>query len=902
MTGRALSHYEVLEKIGEGGMGAVYKARDRHLDRLVALKVLRHNDLADAERKRRFALEAKAASALNHPNIITIYDIDRAEEVDFIAMEYVRGKTLASMTSRKGLKTSEALKYALQAADALTCAHQAGIIHRDLKPANIMVTEQGLVKILDFGLAKLTETAIDDELGITQTLEHDEGGTEEGTILGTVAYMSPEQAEARKLDARSDIFSLGAVLYEMLSGRRAFSGETRMSTLAAILQKEPKPLGEVAEGVPHELERIVNRCLRKDPERRFQLMKELKIALEELKEECDSGRLMASPGIAARPRSRRLWATAVLAVVVALSGLAWRLARPREPAPAVGLRQVTFDSGLTSYPALSPDGKLVAYASDRAREGNLDIWVQQLSGGRPIRLTSHEADDIDPTFSPDGSQIAFRSHRDGGGIYVVPSLGGDERLLVRGGRRPRFSPDGKWVLYYVGQFLSTTKLGIVPASGGVSRELDVGVPWAAYPIWSPDGARILFLGSLDNTVNACDWYVVPFAGGAAVKTGAAMFLLVYQVSPSAGWWNSAEWIDNHVLFSSGNLWQVDISPRSWRVTEAPRRLTAGSATEYYPRAITGARADAGIQVAFASQQATIDLWSLNLDLNAGKVRGPVSRLTQDAASKFNPSFSSDGKKLVFGYGGANPGIRIRDMVSGKDNVLVTGQMLLRPRVSPDGSKVAYTIYENQLTPIYVISAGGGDARKLCDNCGTVYGWSPDGQRIVYWSGQPIRFYTLDVASGRRTELLAHPNYNIHGAEYSPDGHWLAFHVPEPRRVRMFVVPVRDGKAAGDSEWIPVIDRSAQNRRPWWSPDGNVLYFISNLDGFQCMWAQRLEPATKHPLGPLMEVYHFHGARHTVENENQGLGAFGPAVSSDQLVFSLSEITGNVWLADIQGER
>ena len=234
MIGKTLDHYQITEKLGEGGMGVVYKARDTHLDRFVALKILPPEKVSDPDRKRRFIQEAKAASALNHPSIITIYDIDQADGVDFIAMEYVAGKTLDELIPRKGMRLSLALKYAVQIADALARAHGAGIIHRDLKPSNVMVDEHGLVKVLDFGLAKLTETS-GPEAKTAAT------PTGEGTILGTAAYMSPEQAEGKKVDARSDIFSLGSVLYEMVTGQKAFQGTSKMSTLSAILHQEPKP-------------------------------------------------------------------------------------------------------------------------------------------------------------------------------------------------------------------------------------------------------------------------------------------------------------------------------------------------------------------------------------------------------------------------------------------------------------------------------------------------------------------------------------------------------------------------------------------------------------------------------------------------------------------------------------
>jgi len=287
MIGKTLLHYEITEKIGEGGMGVVYKANDTHLDRLVAIKVLPPERVADPTRKARFVREAKAASALNHPNIITVHDIDQQDGVDFIVMEYVPGKTLHEIIPRNGMKLCDVLKHAVRISDALSRAHSAGIIHRDLKPGNIMVDEHGQLRVLDFGLAKLAESKPLGENEATRTLPT----TDEGMIVGTVAYMSPEQAEGKRVDARSDIFSFGSVLYEMVTGRKAFHRDSKASTLGAVIHKEPEPLG--AE-IPQELSRIIKRCLRKDPTRRFQHIDDVKVALEELKEESDSGKLAPS--------------------------------------------------------------------------------------------------------------------------------------------------------------------------------------------------------------------------------------------------------------------------------------------------------------------------------------------------------------------------------------------------------------------------------------------------------------------------------------------------------------------------------------------------------------------------------------------------------------------------------
>ena len=313
MTGGTVAHYQILEKLGEGGMGLVYKARDTHLDRFVAIKVLPPERVTDLERKRRFVQEAKAASALNHPNIITIHDIASEAGRDFMVMEFVAGKTLDQLIPRKGVRLGETLKLAVQIADALSRAHAAGIIHRDLKPGNVMVDEHGLVKVLDFGLAKLTEPRVGEEAP-TQTAA--------GTIIGTVAYMSPEQAEGKPVDARSDIFSFGSLLYEMLTGRQAFKGESVVSTLAAILHQEPPSLGEE---VPGELRRVVGRCLRKDPARRYQHMDDLRVALAELKEESDTGELAAAKERKERRIRRWMWPVTGAVAAAALATGSWFL-------------------------------------------------------------------------------------------------------------------------------------------------------------------------------------------------------------------------------------------------------------------------------------------------------------------------------------------------------------------------------------------------------------------------------------------------------------------------------------------------------------------------------------------------------------------------------------------------
>jgi eukaryotic-like serine/threonine-protein kinase len=914
MTGRHLLHYEILDKLGEGGMGIVYKARDTHLDRFVAIKVLPAEKVADPERKRRFVQEAKAASALHHPNIITIHDIAETDGLDYIVMEHIDGKTLDALIPRTGMRLAEVLKIAMQIAGALAAAHAKGIVHRDLKPANVMVTPDGTVKILDFGLAKLAEPTSPSPDDETRTMK---APTEEGTILGTVAYMSPEQAEGKPIDARSDIFSFGALLYEMLTGRRAFQGDTKISTLSAVLHQEPKLL----ENVPHDLERVITRCLRKDPERRFQLIKDLRVELEELQEESDSGRLSEASVSASRKRLP-FWLLILTAglLLATAAGVIWWPARSPNPAPARVLTRLTSDSGVAIDPALSPDGKLLAYASDRAGEGNLDIWVRQVARGEPVRLTRDQADESEPTFSPDGTQIAFRSDREGGGIYVMPALGGGEpRLVVKEGRRPRFSPDAKWIAYWTGPNYDTTfprsyKMFVVLVTGGAPRQLQAEFDLARFPTWSPDGKHLLFYGSRRSPGSgeeAYDWWVTPLDGGAVIRTEAFAALRGKGASwfDDPGVWDAGR---SQLVFSASlgdrtNLWRVPIEPQSFRITGAPERLTYGVDTETRPSLATAA---SGTGVVFANMTWNVDLWSLPIDANLGKPTGQIERLTQDASPDLMPDLSPDGRKLVFvSTRSGKRDIWMRDLTNGRETTLtVTPAPVWLPVFSPDGSKVAYTVGELRgKVGAYSISSGGGMAEQLCDDCGVAYDWSRDGQWVVIRSqGQPRRLWLLNPASGQRRDLLQHPGYSFYGPQVSPDNRWLATYGRSgPSQGRLFVVPFRaDGPLSSERDWVAITDESNTHMACRWSPDGNILYFTSRREGSTCIWAQRLDPATKHPLGDPWPVYHAHSQRLSLvlAGAIDVTLALPRAAGAARMVFPMGERTANIWMAELKERR
>jgi serine/threonine protein kinase len=457
MTGQTISHYRVLEKLGGGGMGVVFKAEDTQLGRLVALKFLPEDYARDRLALERFQREARMASALNHPNICTIHELGEHQGRPFIAMELLEGQTLRQRIAGKPLPVEQVLEWAVQIADALDGAHGQGIVHRDLKPANVFVTSRGPVKILDFGLAKSARRGSPDDPTVSLELL-----TSPGTALGTVAYMSPEQARGEVVDARSDLFSFGVVLYEMVTGKLPFPGSTSAVIFEGILTKPPAPAD-----LPEGLGPIISKALEKDRELRAQTAAELRADLRRLQR--------GTEAVAAAPRRRPRWLVAVALGVVVVALAAWWWFARRDAAPTwknATFTQLTTQPGEEYHPILSPDGKSFVYASRAA--GNWDIYLQRVGGKNPINLTKDSpADDTQPVFSPDGERIAFRSEREGGGIFVMGATGESAKRLTDFGYHPAWSPDGQQIVCATAGFarpesrLSTqeSQLFVVPGGG-----------------------------------------------------------------------------------------------------------------------------------------------------------------------------------------------------------------------------------------------------------------------------------------------------------------------------------------------------------------------------------------------------------------------------------------------------
>jgi Tol biopolymer transport system component len=890
--GTQLGRYEIVDLIGTGGMGEVYRARDVRLRRDVALKVLHPGPGGDAARLLR---EARVVSTLTDPHIVTVHDVDESGGIAFVAMELVDGAPLTRRVVSGGLPIDELLRLGIDIAAGLARAHAAGVIHRDLKPANVMVTPTGTAKILDFGLA----TQLEGRGRNTSTFEALSGP---GMIAGTAAYMSPEQAEGKTVDARSDVFAFGVLLYELASGRRPFERDSAVGTLAAILRDPAPPLADLRPDLPPELVHLVQRCVRKEPERRFHAMADIRVALEDLRDDLARGpshvRAAATPAPQQR-RWSRITAAAALVAAGAIGAGAVSWWRPAAPPPLVGmdLTQLTFDAGYSGTPALSPDGTLLAFASDRDGAGNLDIWVQPVAGGAAIQVTRDPADERMPVFSPDGGRIVFRSEREGGGIYGVPALGGDARLIVAGGLSPRLSPDGRQLAYWTGTFIGfarppgSYRTYVVDAAGGTPREIG-GFTNSRFPVWSPDGRSLIVSASQADPPEGqtYDWWIVPVDGGQPVATGARA--LIGRATADAGTQSSpSAWTGDRVLTSvQGDLWAVVLAGPGQTAT-AVERLTFGPGSEAEPTAASDGT------VAFADGVASLNIWSLPIDTEGARLLGELRRVTRGTGPFARASLSADERWAAFnGPGRPSPTIYVQDLVSGRirDLGIVPGGNF-GPVISPDGQRVAYAAGDGELRTVAV---SGGAPAILCRGCQEAGDWTRDSRQVTVMTtiGGTTALGLADVSSGEVTTLAnAGDGRSLNRPTLSRDNRWIAFREGGGALEQIFVASFTGALPLPREAWFPIGEPERDIRPVGWSPSGRMLYFFSGRDGFRCLYVQPVNAETGRPAGDAMLVKHLHNLR-APGGGGGSVASTGPGnvVGRQQILFDLPDVVVNVW--------
>jgi Tol biopolymer transport system component len=750
--GSRLGPYEIVSFAGAGGMGEVYKAKDTRLNRTVAIKVLPPLAAGNAERRRRFLREARAASALNHPNIVTIYDVVSEDGRDSIVMEYVEGKTLADRIGRKGLPLRDALHYAIQIADGLAAAHAAGIVHRDLKPGNIMLTgpasgDPGLVKLLDFGLARRVE------LGPG----HDTTLTMEGAILGTPAYMSPEQAQGKPVDARSDIFSFGSVLYQMVTGRRAFEGDSHISTLAAVVEREPRRLPS---SVPRDLERTIARCLRKDPARRFQDMADLRVALLELKEESES----PLPEAATPPARQRawLWAGAAVLVLALLGAGLWIVKMRTTSVPQPSVVPVTTYPGQQVHPSFSPDGKQIAFSWDGEKGDKFSIYVKLLDETNALRLTTSPTGDDFPVWSPDGKRIAFFRTGSNGGIYTVSALGGAERRLAGHATDSRmsWSPDGTW-LALSSHTEDDRGISLLPADGGEARWISNPKPptWDNSPAFAPDGHRLAYAGCPSQFT--CEVYVQELGSGYSpegsprqiTRQPAALYGLTW--SRDGG---SLIYSTMIVAATPFYLWRTGIDGR-----QPPQRLEVAGTKASFPSASPTAS-----RLVFQRSLEDFDIWRYHMN-------GGMEPFIVSSATDHNPQFSPDGTRIVFASDRSGQSEIWVAQADGSKPVQMTnspGRGGGTARWSPDGRWIAFdTRRQDGHTEVYVMDAAGSAPRRIT--------FGPSNDAVPFWSRDGKWLYFRSDRTGRE-EIWRVPFAGGPGEQLTRNGGWTAYESADGR--------------------------------------------------------------------------------------------------------------------------
>ncbi|HSG00134.1 MAG TPA: protein kinase, partial [Vicinamibacterales bacterium] len=821
-VGAHLGRYEIRGALGAGGMGEVYRAYDPHLDREVAIKVLGAALVADPDALTRFEREAMSIAKLSHPNILAIFEFGREPSTDlgqagatFVVTELVDGDTLRARLEQGPLPPRKAVAYALQIARGMGAAHAGGIVHRDLKPENIMVTRADQVKILDFGLAKPME------LGTDEATRGAGPVTGAGVVLGTFGYMAPEQVRGQPIDHRADMFAFGALLYEMLSGRRAFREDTAADTMTAILTKEPPDLDAARLSISPALDRIVRRCLEKSPELRFQSANDLAFALETLSSDSSaaSARLdIELPATRQKQRVRLPWAVAALALIGMAAAWIWRspagLPDPRWDT----FTRVTEAAGEETSPALSPDGSTVAYAA--RVDGSWGIYAQRVGGRNATVLVDEpDRDEGGPAFSPDGARIAFHESDEDGGIFVAGATGESVRRVTDIGFHPSWSPDGTQIAFTTEEiWLPASRSGVatlyvVDAGGGAARQVVDGD--AAQASWSPSGDRLVYWS---NTNGQRDIFTVAAAGGArtAVTEDAALD------------WSPVWSPDGRFIYFSSerggamNLWRIAVDPTTGEPRGAPETVTAGV------QASTGLPSFSkdGARLAFRSRVGSVNPVAIPFDPATMRAGTPFLLNTQNNI-RIPSDVSRDGKQLAY----YNLGERQEDAFVGLTDgsirrVTDDAARDRAPVFTPDGRSLLFYSNREGKWDAWMVGIDGGGLRKVVTTQSNVNypQLSPDGDALVF-SAEALYQVPLDgTMAGTPTELPTNVKDGVRfwATDWSPDGRRLTGPLLSPSGSAIGIgiydlgtqtmTPVGD-----DSTWA--VQWTADNRRVVYFTDG-----------------------------------------------------------------------------------
>jgi eukaryotic-like serine/threonine-protein kinase len=817
-SGAKVGPYEILSPLGAGGMGEVYRAHDTKLGRDVALKVLPVAFAANVERLARFRREAQVLASLNHPGIAAIYGLEESEGVLALVMELVEGPTLAERIAQGPMPLEDALPITRQIAEALEYAHERGVVHRDLKPANVKITGEGNAKVLDFGLAKALDSQDSpSNVNLTNSPTVSIGPTHAGMILGTAAYMSPEQAKGRPVDRRADIWAFGCVLYEMLTGEKAFNGETVSDVLASVIMKEPD-WARLPSKSPATVKKLLRRCLDKDPKRRLRDIGEARVSIEEYLG--NPAAETPEPAVqAARPTSKGwlvgLSLTGIFFGAIVAGLLVWKLASGR-PAFPMHFSAVTNFPGVEAQPSLSPDGRSVAFASNR--DGHYDIYVGLIAGGSLVRITNDSNLKARPRWSPDGTKIAYSRLNESGlwDIWEVPALGGTPRRLILNAMDPAWSPDGRSLAYANN---STGSIWIADSSGQNARAItQPQLPWAEFdPSFSPDGRRLAFVFQTGGPYGELE-----VANLATNK--------VYRLTDDHALALSPAWSPDSriVYFASGrggalNIWKIAASGGE------PDQITAGQGQD----AELDVSSD-GKRIVFSTYRDNINIAEVRLESGGGETR-PKWLTTDPARNAFMPAYSPDGKHVAYfsnRHGVEREIIWVMDSDGSNPVPLVEdGRMNIFPRWAPDGQTVFYT-RSSPGSPLEVCSTAiVGSAPQILPvkADGGDLDVGPDG-RVLFGAPQG-RYQAFNPANNQTQTLITLP-----GGQQSVLPRWS----PDGRSISYLVLP-RQQNDPSAGLWVDDLKNPPRQLfRGWvawytWARSGSIYLLEGKPDLSGILW-------------------------------------------------------------------
>jgi Tol biopolymer transport system component len=827
-SGTKLGPYEIVSLLGAGGMGEVYRARDTRLGRDIAIKVLPEGLANDADRLRRFEQEARTIAALNHPNILGIHDIGVHDGAPFLVSEFLEGQTLREALVSGPLPVRRAIEYALGIAEALAGAHDKGIVHRDVKPENVFVTRDGRIKVLDFGLAKLVRPEENHETAVTQTSP----GTLPGMVMGTVGYMSPEQVRGEPIDPRSDIFSFGAVLYEMLTGKRAFKRETSAETMTAILREEPLALNDAGWQGPLEPQRILARCLEKNVARRFQSASDLAFAIESLSGTSTTQRSTATR--VSRPTSRRAWLPWVIAAALLLGTAVWEMFRPAA-APANPLEKAHF-TRVTDFEsveaAISPDGRFVAFISDH--DGPFDVWLTQVGTGRLINLTQGKAGPLPGPlrsvgFSGDGSEIWVGGGDVGMRLRLMPLTGGTPRnFLGEETANLAWSPDGERIVYHT--FGNGDPMFVADRTGANALRIFGDQPGLHnhFPTWSPDGRWIYFVHGTPATKEMDLWRIDPSGSNperltqsntdVAYPTPVGNRTVFYVARDGDG---SGPW-----------LWAFDLKRKD------SRRVSIG--LEQY----TSVQASAdGRKLVATISNPVAGLWTVPI-LDRVAEEHDVKPFTVPNVRALAPRFGGVSLFYLSSLGTGDGLWRLRDGQTTEVWKGVDGALLETPAVSPDGGRVAIVLRRSGKRQLHVLSSDGAELQPIAEGI-VAQGsscWSPDGKWIVTGGSDATGpgLFKIPLEGGSLVRLVSGPALN---PVWSPDGSLIVY---SGTNVSSFA-PLLAVRPDGSSVELPHITLRRLGEHVRFSPDGKSLIYMQGLLASQDFWLLDLASMKSRPL-------------------------------------------------------